>query len=163
MSQKKLPSSLIIGIVIALIVFGIDWLSKYWVSHSMSLGQSIPLIPYFSLTYVKNPGAAFSAFSGHRWPLALIAIVISAAIIYYLYKNDHAKRLENLALSLILGGALGNLFDRLVHGEVIDYFHFYIGEWSYPIFNVADCAICIGVFLFLCANLFFQKKKQKGE
>lgn len=123
----------------------------------MHLYESIPLIPHFSLTYVHNIGAAFSLFSGQRWILAVIAALISVVILVMIYRNTNRKG-ENIALSLILGGALGNLFDRIYHGYVIDFFDFYIGNWHYPIFNVADCAICVGFVLFFLMQ--FKRKRR---
>lgn len=156
--NKKKSSQILLAILIAMMVFGLDWISKYWVSHFMAYGGSIPLIPFFKLTYVHNEGAAFSIFLGKRCFLISIAAVISIAILYLIYRNNPHNKLENIGLTLILGGAIGNLYDRVYHGYVIDYFHFYIGDWSYPIFNIADCAICIGVGLFLLSSLLIKKK-----
>lgn len=156
--NSKLHSFLYFFILV-LVIFFLDVGSKLFVMNEMSLYESIPLIPYFSLTYVHNVGAAFSLLSGQRWFLAFVAALISIIILVMIYL-DKNKRGEKIALSLILGGALGNLFDRIYHGYVIDFFDFYIGDWHYPIFNIADCAICIGFILFFIMQ-FMHKKTNK--
>ncbi|AHN24629.1 Lipoprotein signal peptidase [Gilliamella apicola] len=93
--------------------------------------------------------------------LVAIALIISVVIMHMLYRNSCQKKLENFSLSLILGGALGNLFDRLYHGFVVDFLDVNFGSWHYPTFNVADCAICIGIGLFIFCN--YKKPKQTTE
>lgn len=141
------------------IVFVIDIASKFWIVQNFSLFDSIHLLPFFSITYVRNIGAAFSIFEGQRWMLAIVAIIISGVIIYLLYRTSRAKKLENFSLSLILGGALGNLFDRLYHGFVVDFLDVNFGSWHYPTFNIADCAICIGIALFILSSIQNPKKQ----
>lgn len=155
--KTKISSSFLYCLLIVAIVFFVDIGSKWIVMNEMNLYQSIALIPCFALTYVHNTGAAFSLFSGQRWMLVLIAAAISLAILVMIYRNPQRKG-ENIAFALILGGALGNLFDRIYHGYVIDFFDFYIGNWHYPIFNVADCAICLGFVLFLIMQFKRRKK-----
>lgn len=142
------------------IVFFIDIASKFWILNKFHLYESINVLPFFSITYVQNIGAAFSIFEGQRWMLAAVALLISGAIVYMLYRNKRQQKLENFSLSLILGGALGNLFDRLYHGFVVDFLDVNFGSWHYPTFNIADCAICIGIGLFILSSY---KKPQKTE
>ncbi|WP_143425955.1 signal peptidase II [Gilliamella sp. wkB308] len=142
------------------IVFFIDIASKFWILNKFHLYESINVLPFFSITYVQNIGAAFSIFEGQRWMLAAVALLISGAILYMLYRNKRQQKLENFSLSLILGGALGNLFDRLYHGFVVDFLDVNFGSWHYPTFNIADCAICIGIGLFILSSY---KKPQKTE
>lgn len=142
------------------IVFFIDIASKFWILTKFNLYESINVLPFFSITYVQNIGAAFSIFEGQRWMLAAVALLISGAIVYMLYRNKRQQKLENFSLSLILGGALGNLFDRLYHGFVVDFLDVNFGSWHYPTFNIADCAICIGIGLFILSSY---KKPQKTE
>ena len=142
------------------IVFFIDIASKFWILTKFNLYESINVLPFFSITYVQNIGAAFSIFEGQRWMLAAVALLISGAIVYMLYRNKRQQKLENFSLSLILGGALGNLFDRLYHGFVVDFLDLNFGSWHYPTFNIADCAICIGIGLFILSSY---KKPQKTE
>ena len=140
------------------VVFVIDIASKFWILNHFFLYESVNLLPFFSITYVHNIGAAFSIFEGQRWILAAVAFVVSVVIIYMLYRNNRQQKLENISLALILGGALGNLFDRLYHGFVVDFLDVNFGDWHYPTFNIADCAICLGIGLFILSNYANPKK-----
>ena len=142
----------------AVVVFVIDIASKFWILNHFFLYESVNLLPFFSITYVHNIGAAFSIFEGQRWMLAAVAFVVSVVIIYMLYRNNRQQKLENISLALILGGALGNLFDRLYHGFVVDFLDVNFGDWHYPTFNIADCAICLGIGLFILGNYAKPKK-----
>lgn len=155
--NQRIKSSGLPWLILAAIIFIIDIASKFYIHHSFHLYESVSVFPFFSITYVRNIGAAFSLFAGQRWPLAIIAILISLFIVYMLYKNSQDKKLENISLALILGGALGNLFDRLYHGFVVDFLDVHFGSWHYPTFNLADCAICIGVVLLIFSN--YQTKR----
>lgn len=145
-------------LLFAVIVFVIDIASKFWILNHFFLYESVNLLPFFSITYVHNIGAAFSIFEGQRWMLAAVAFVVSVVIIYMLYRNNRQQKLENISLALILGGALGNLFDRLYHGFVVDFLDVNFGDWHYPTFNIADCAICLGIGLFILGNYAKPKK-----
>ena len=137
-------------LILAVVVFVIDIASKFWIVNNFFLFESVNLLPFFSITYVRNIGAAFSIFEGQRWILAAIAFIVSTVIVYLLYRNK--QKLENVSLAFILGGALGNLFDRLYHGFVVDFLDVNFGDWHYPTFNIADCAICLGIGLFILSN-----------
>ncbi|MCX8602109.1 MULTISPECIES: signal peptidase II [unclassified Gilliamella] len=145
-------------VLLAIVVFIIDIASKFYILDRFELFETVNLLPFFSITYVRNIGAAFSIFEGQRVMLAAIALVISAVIVYMLYRNNRSQKLENLSLSMILGGALGNLFDRLYHGFVVDFLDVNFGNWHYPTFNIADCAICIGIGLFIISSYKKPKK-----
>lgn len=145
-------------LLLAIVVFIIDIASKFYILDRFELFETVNLLPFFSITYVRNIGAAFSIFEGQRVMLAAIALVISAVIVYMLYRNNRSQKLENLSLSLILGGALGNLFDRLYHGFVVDFLDVNFGNWHYPTFNIADCAICVGIGLFIISSYKKPKK-----
>jgi signal peptidase II len=145
-------------LLFAVIVFIIDIASKFWILNNFALYESVNLLPFFSITYVRNIGAAFSIFQGQRWMLAAVAFIVSMIIAYMLYRNNHKQKQENFSLSLILGGALGNLFDRLYHGFVVDFLDVNFGNWHYPTFNIADCAICLGIGLFILSNYIKSKK-----
>ncbi|MCX8640624.1 signal peptidase II [Gilliamella sp. B3172] len=146
-------------LLLAIVVFIIDIASKFYILDRFELFETVNLLPFFSITYVRNIGAAFSIFEGQRVMLAAIALVISAVIVYMLYRNNRSQKLENLSLSMILGGALGNLFDRLYHGFVVDFLDVNFGNWHYPTFNIADCAICVGIGLFIISSYKKPKKK----
>lgn len=145
-------------VLLAIVVFIIDIASKFYILDRFELFETVNLLPFFSITYVRNIGAAFSIFEGQRVMLAAIALVISTVIVYMLYRNNRSQKLENLSLSMILGGALGNLFDRLYHGFVVDFLDVNFGNWHYPTFNIADCAICVGIGLFIISSYKKPKK-----
>lgn len=148
----KNPTGLI-WLILTVIVFAVDIASKFLIHSTFKPYESIHLLPFFSIKYARNTGAAFSILEGQRWLLAIIAILISLFIIYVLYKNERKKILENFSFALILGGALGNLLDRLYYGYVIDFIDVNFGSWHYPTFNIADCAICIGIMFFIMGNI----------
>lgn len=135
------------------LVLVLDQASKLAVNASMRLFESIPLLPGFNLTYVHNTGAAFSllaqAGGWQRWLFAGLAVVISGIIGTWLLRLQKQQTLLASALSLVLGGAIGNLIDRVAYGYVIDFLDVYYQQWHWPAFNIADSAICVGVGLML--------------
>ena len=138
-----------------LLVVGLDQISKMYVSSVMSLHASHPVIDgFFNITYIRNPGAAFG-FLANAAPMfrSLFLIMVSAAaivmILFFLAKNKTAAMLLTFALSLILGGAVGNLLDRIRYGSVVDFFDFYIASYHWPAFNVADSSILVGAVLLI--------------
>lgn len=141
-----------ISLSIALIVLVSDLATKYWVESALEFGQSIPLTGFFNLVLTYNAGAAFSFLSEEsgwqRWLLSGIAGGAALLIIYLLNKYRH-EPLFCLSLSLILGGALGNLYDRITLGHVVDFLDFYVGSYHWPAFNIADSAIFIGAALMI--------------
>lgn len=136
-----------------LLVLVLDQLTKQIVIANMQLFESIPLLPVFNLTYVRNHGAAFSFLSDaggwQRWFFTAIALVISLVLAVWLARNNKTQLKLNLALSLVLAGAIGNLIDRTLYGYVIDFLHLHYQDWHYPAFNIADSAICIGAVLLI--------------
>lgn len=152
---------------LALVVLVVDLGSKQWVMTHFQLGESLPLIPFFNLTYAHNPGAAFSFLADkdgwQRWFFAVIALAITAALLVMMYRSSASQKLNNIAYAMIIGGAVGNLTDRLVHGYVIDFVDFYVNDWHYPIFNIADAGICIGALLIVLEGFFVSSEKKKAE
>jgi signal peptidase II len=138
---------------LSLLALILDQASKLVIASSMQLYQSIPITSFFKLTYVRNTGAAFSFLSDaggwQRWLFAVLAILISIIIAVWLTRLKKQETLLAVALSLILGGAMGNLIDRLAYGYVIDFLDVYYQTWHWPAFNVADSAITLGVMLML--------------
>ncbi|MBZ9612526.1 signal peptidase II [Rheinheimera maricola] len=136
-----------------LLVLVADQVTKQVVIANMQLFDSIDLLPFFNFTYVRNYGAAFSFLSDaggwQRWFFTIIAVVISCVLAVWLARNSKTQLKLNLALSLVLAGAIGNLIDRSVYGYVIDFLHLYYQNWHYPAFNIADSAICIGAALLI--------------
>jgi len=148
-----------------LLVVGLDQISKIYVSSVMYLHASHPVIDgFFNITYVRNPGAAFG-FLANAAPMfrSLFLIIVSAAaiamILWFLAKNKSAGMLLTFALSLILGGAVGNLLDRIRFGSVVDFLDFYIASWHWPAFNVADSAISVGAVLLIAEMLRREKPR----
>jgi signal peptidase II len=143
---------LYISLSIALIVLALDLATKYWIESALEFGQSIPLTGFFNLVLTYNAGAAFSFLSEEsgwqRWFLSGLAASAAILIIYLLNIYKHEK-LFCMSLSLILGGALGNLYDRITLGHVVDFLDFYIGPYHWPAFNIADSAIFIGAALMI--------------
>jgi signal peptidase II len=143
----------------------LDQSSKLAIDASMQLYESIPVSPFFNLTYVHNPGAAFSFLSEaggwQRWFFSGLALTISIGITIWLAKLQKHETLLAAALSLILGGAIGNLIDRVAYGYVIDFIDVYYGNSHFPAFNIADAAINLGVFLLLAESFgWFGTAKQ---
>lgn len=147
---------------LAVVVFLVDYLTKVWVVAAIPLGwqHRIEVLPIFNLLYVRNYGAAFSFLSDpgglQRWLFSAIAIGVCLLLAFWMRRSSAKEKLTNVAYALIIGGAIGNLFDRLIHGFVIDFLDFHIGNYHWPSFNVADSAICIGAALIILDG--FRKK-----
>jgi len=141
----------------------LDQATKLAIDSSMTLYQSIPILPFFKLTYVHNTGAAFSFLSEaggwQRWFFAGLALAISCGIAVWLARLKQHETLLAVALSLVLGGAIGNLIDRLAYGYVIDFLDVYYQTWHWPAFNIADSAITLGVILMLLESFGLVKSK----
>ncbi|MGM3174473.1 signal peptidase II [Dickeya lacustris] len=154
---------------LAALVLVVDLGSKQWVMTHFQLGESLSLMPFFNFTYAHNYGAAFSFLADkggwQRWLFAAIALAIIVALLAMMYRSSASQKLNNIAYSLIIGGAIGNLTDRLVHGYVIDFMDFFIGDWHYPTFNLADTAIVIGAMLIVLEGFLAspQKKQLEGK
>lgn len=149
-------------LLVSLTVVVLDQLTKALITHYLYLHQSIEVINgFFNITYIRNPGAAFSLFRDSNEifrKLFLIGVSIVALIVVFLvYRKIENNLPYRIALSLIAGGAVGNLTDRIRFGEVIDFLDVYVGRYHWPAFNVADSAITIGVFLAV-----FSLSKNKG-
>ncbi|TCZ78728.1 signal peptidase II [Paenibacillus albiflavus] len=151
--------------LIALLVFAIDQASKWMIVKYMEIGQGISVIGnFFTLTSIRNKGAAFSMLEGKRWLLITISIVAFVVISYMLNKfKSSSSKMMPIALSLILGGAVGNFLDRAVFGEVVDFlqFHFEAINYTFAIFNLADVAISCGAILIILDSLITWRKEKK--
>jgi len=146
-------------LVLLLVVFGLDQVTKAWINARLPLGSygpyaGIEVIPgFFNLVHVGNTGAAWSMFSGKGFFLAILAFVTLLAIYIWRRALGLRARPTQVAFGLLCGGILGNLVDRLLHGHVIDFLDFHFGSYVYPTFNVADSGICIGVILYIWHSL----------
>jgi len=151
-------------IYISILLLLIDQISKVLVVKLIDINSSIELIKnFFYLTYTHNTGAAFSILMGKRIFLILIAVVILIAIFNYLRKNKIESKVEKIAFSLVIGGSIGNLLNRIVRGYVIDFLDFKIFGYNFPIFNLADTFIVIGVFLLLIITLTRKEVKHDNR
>ena len=154
--------------LIALLVVVLDRIAKWTVAANIPLHDSIAIIPgFFRLTHVQNRGAAFGLFadSPSEWKIAvlvLFSLIALAIVLALLWKNSHSMTTTGMGLALILGGALGNLWDRLVSGQVTDFLLFYLGSYQWPAFNVADSAIVIGAGLLVIEILFAKSPHEKS-
>ena len=141
---------------VALVVIVLDHLTKFWVSSALAYQEAIPVLPFFSLVLVHNTGAAFSfladAGGWQRWFFIAIGIVATAIIGRLLKRHAHEPRLA-CALALVLGGALGNVIDRVALGHVVDFLYFHYRSFAWPAFNVADSAITVGAALLIWDSL----------
>ncbi len=151
MMTKTLCSTGLRWLWLAALVLILDVISKQWVMSRFTLHETLPMIPSVNLTYAQNPGAAFSFLADksgwQRWFFAGIAVVITLTLLVFMYRSSARNHLTNCAYALIIGGALGNLFDRIMYAVVIDFIDFYVNDWHWPTFNLADTAICIGAAL----------------
>ncbi len=156
-------------LVIALLMVLVDRATKWIVARDIPLYESKKLISgFFYLTHVENRGAAFSLFaqSPSAWKIgmlvmfSIVALVIVAAL---LWRSSHTMTTTGIGLALILGGALGNLWDRVLSGRVVDFLLFYIGSYQWPAFNVADSAIVVGAGLLAIEILFAKSPERKAE
>ena len=144
-------------LLLALAVLVLDQWSKWWVLSNYQPYEVQPLLPVFNMTLVFNKGAAFSFLSDaggwQRWFFTLLSGVVSIVLLVWLTRLKSDERLTAMSLAIILGGALGNMLDRVRLGQVVDFLDFYWQEWHWPAFNVADSAIFIGVVLMLLGSL----------
>lgn len=142
------------------IILVVDQLTKLMVKARFELRDSISVIgEFFRLTYIENPGMAFGIQLGSPMFFTAFASIASVIIFVYLYRIRHEKFLSRFALAIILGGALGNLIDRFAYGQVIDFLDFGIGDTRWPIFNIADSSVTVGMILLLTI-VFFEKEAE---
>jgi signal peptidase II len=150
-------------LVLAAAVIVLDLATKAWVVSAFREGQEMPVTGFFSLVLAYNTGAAFSLLAGHdgwqRWLFTGIAIVASVFLVWMLRRGGHRTLMCGLAL--ILGGALGNLWDRVMEGRVTDFLLFHYAGWSWPAFNVADSAITVGAAMLILDS--FRSRRNEGS
>ena len=151
----------ILLILLSVFVIIFDQITKFAILKHFQYGERVNIIPdFFDLTLVFNPGAAFSFLSNQngwqKYFFLILAVVVSFYLIYAVFKK-HFGQLGSIGSMMIVGGAIGNVIDRLIHGQVVDFLLFYLGNHYYPAFNIADSFICIGAGLILMES--FRKKK----
>lgn len=152
-----------LSLVIILADLGTKWLAL----EHLQYAQPVPILPIFDLTLLYNYGAAFSfladAGGWQRWFFALIALGVSAVLLVWLKRTPRQEWWLALALASILGGALGNLYDRIMHGYVVDFISLHYGGWYFPAFNLADTAITLGAAILILDMLFFAERRAASE
>ncbi|PKM30505.1 MAG: signal peptidase II [Gammaproteobacteria bacterium HGW-Gammaproteobacteria-11] len=154
---------------ITVVVIAADLLSKWFAESSLTLYQQVPVIDgLFSFTLAYNPGAAFSFLAGaggwQRWFFIAVAVVVSIVLLVWLARLPRSSRLEPIALALILGGAIGNVYDRIVHGHVVDFILVHWQQsWFFPAFNIADSAISVGAVLLILDMFLGSKNKAVAD
>ena len=156
-----------LGYTTAFIVFLLDQISKYWIVNIVRLPEigSIDVLPFFRLTFVGNVGVSMGLFTAQsdiqRWALVAVTAAIAAAVAVWITREK--QRFDVFALGLVLGGALGNIIDRIRFGYVVDFLHFFWGSRSFWVFNIADAAISCGVLLLLFRALLTPEKGKSSD
>ena len=149
-------SGWLLWVGIAVLIMVLDQFTKVLVIGRFQYGDSLPITSFFNLVRVHNLGAAFSFLAGaggwQRWFFTGLGIV-AALVMVWLLRSHAGQRLFSSAISFILGGAVGNVIDRLLHGYVVDFLDFHWAGWHFPAFNVADCAITVGAGLLILDEL----------
>ena len=147
--------------LLSILVIILDQASKYWIEAVLTPYKPLPIIPMFNITLAYNTGAAFSFLSGtggwHRWFFAGFSLIVSIILMIWLWRTPKKDHLQSLGVSLILGGAIGNLIDRAINGYVVDFVDIYYEYHHFATFNLADSAICIGAAA-LILDLIFRKE-----
>ena len=151
---------------LAVLVVAIDLGTKAMATAMLTYGNPVPVLPGFNLTLLHNTGAAFSFLAEHpgwqRWFFAAIAIGASIGLTVWLSRVRADEKLLAIALPLIIGGALGNLYDRLIHGYVVDFLSFHAAGWYYPAFNVADIGITLGAIGLIWESVMGERRRKKA-
>lgn len=151
-------------VVIIFLVFSVDQISKLIISNNINLNGSNTVIKdFFNLTYVKNKGAAFGIFSSYTFIISIVSVLILLYLLYELFKSKKSDTLSSISLSFIIGGLLGNLYDRVFLGCVRDFFDFTIFNRGFAIFNVGDTFIVIGCILYIICVIMEVKHEVKSK
>ena len=152
---------------VSVVVLLVDQCTKLLADAMLTLHQQVAVVPFIALYKAYNPGAAFSFLSDasgwQRWFFVVLAVIVIGVLLVWLRRLSARETGTSLALSLILGGAAGNLIDRLVYGYVIDFIDVYYGSWHWPAFNVADAAISVGAFLLLLDALLGNRETTRAD
>ena len=149
---------------LALLIIGLDQASKLYMLATLDLHQPVVVVPGFNLMLTYNTGAAFSFLSEaggwQRWFFVVLAVVVSLVLVTWLYRLPQQARWLASALALILGGAVGNLWDRLYYGYVIDFIQIYYDQWYFPAFNLADSAITVGAVMLIIDAIWLSQESE---
>jgi signal peptidase II len=166
LAKNRIFSNLWPWLLLAIVIIVLDQLTKQWILDRYQLGDSTVITSFFNIVRVHNPGAAFSFLagaSGWQREFFIAVAAIAAVVITYLLAKHGQQRLFSLSLALILGGALGNVIDRFLHGYVVDFLDFhYKNQWHWPAFNLADSAIVGGAVLLIVDEIIRMRKEKKS-
>ena len=159
--MKKINLVSIIAVI--LMVFS-DQLSKYFINANMFVGDSIKIIDgFFSIHYVQNTGAGFSILEGQMTFFYAITIFALCFLFYLLFSEDNNNKLYNAAVLMMIGGTIGNFIDRIFRHFVVDFLDFVIFGYDFPVFNLADCFLTIGVVLFILCMFYSERMNKNGN
>ncbi len=148
-------------VLIAIVILIMDIISKQLIINNLIIGESISVIKnFFNISYIQNTGAAWGIFSSSTMLLIIFSILVLIVIIWIIVKEKKMKTSSIIAFGLLIGGLIGNLIDRIRYGYVIDFFDFKIFGYSFPVFNVADMSICIGIFLIIYLIIWGEKNEK---
>ena len=163
MFKHELHKSQLKWMWLAVLMIVLDFVSKQAAEHFLTYAQPVYVLPVFDLTLLYNKGAAFSFLANEsgwqRWFFTVIAIGVSTALTIWLMTLKASEKWMSVALVLIIGGALGNLYDRIAYGHVIDFIHVHWDSHYFPAFNIADSAISVGAGMLIIESLFFSNEK----
>lgn len=162
--MSRLEVTFVLYYIIALFIIAIDQFTKWLIVKNMYLGERIEIIKDFLyITSHRNRGAAWGILQGQMWFFYIITIVVIIGIVYYIQKAVDGKKLLGVSLGLMLGGAIGNFIDRVIRKEVVDFVDTYIINYNFPIFNIADSALVIGVALLMIQMLKEERESKKEK
>ncbi|GED23213.1 signal peptidase II [Halomonas halmophila] len=149
---------------LAAVVVVLDLATKALATHFLAYARPVEVLPFFNLTLLHNTGAAFSFLADHpgwqRWFFAAIAVAATVGLTIWMRRLRADEKMLGAALALVIGGALGNLHDRLLHGYVVDFLSFHAAGWYYPAFNVADIGITLGAIGLIIESLFGDRRRR---
>ncbi|WP_269432219.1 signal peptidase II [Bacillus sp. FJAT-27245] len=156
--------NLVFYYVIAAFIIALDQFTKWLIVKNMNIGDSIPVIEnILYITSHRNKGAAWGILQGQMWLFYVITVVVIIGIVYYIRKAAGGNRLLGVSLGFMLGGAIGNFIDRVYRQEVVDFIHTYIFSYNFPVFNIADSALVIGVSLLMFQMLKEERQTKKEK
>ncbi len=158
--QTQSRKDVLMWLSLSMLIIVLDQLTKWWVSHALELYQAVSVTSFFNIILAHNMGAAFSfladAGGWQRWLFTGVSISVSAVLVYWLFTLPKKDKMLAFALSMVIGGAVGNLIDRIVYGYVVDFLDFYWKNSHFPAFNIADSAITLGAMI-LGYHILFDK------
>lgn len=168
MKESKGYASYAIWMALSALVVGLDQLTKWAIVRWVELYEKVPLNSFINITHQQNTGAAFSFLAGEsgwqRWFFIVLGTLVSCAIVVWLWRiRREGQVVLSAGLSLVMGGAIGNVIDRVMHGYVIDFIQVLIFGWPFPSFNVADSAITVGAALLIFDALFLSGRKARSQ